>query len=93
MPQRGPQLAVANAVSRGFAPVLASLYSFAMAHTSPSLPPTAADHALLQALTIIVPTYNRPAALARLLAYWAPLPVQLIVVDGSDQPAALPCRT
>lgn len=40
----------------------------------------------LSDLTIVVPTYKRHASLAKLLAYYAPLPVQLIVVDGSAEP-------
>lgn len=47
----------------------------------------AADAALLSQLTIVVPSYQRPEALARLAAYYAPLPVQLVVVDGSAAPA------
>ncbi len=38
---------------------------------------------LLSDLTIVVPTRNRHASLAKLLEYYAPLPVKLIVVDGS----------
>lgn len=56
----------------------------------PSVPPLPADAQGLADLTIIVPTYQRPDALARLLAYCAPLPLQLIVVDGSPAPATLP---
>jgi glycosyltransferase domain-containing protein len=40
----------------------------------------------LSQLTIVVPTYQRHASLAKLLAYYAPLPVRLIVVDGSPEP-------
>ncbi len=47
------------------------------------------DPQLLASLTIVVPTYERPEALARMLAYYAALPVQLLVVDGSAQPANL----
>ena len=49
-----------------------------------------ADLQGLAELTIVVPTYQRPDALARLMAYCAPLPLQLVVVDGSAEPAALP---
>jgi glycosyltransferase domain-containing protein len=59
-------------------------------HTAPDALPTADDLAALAELSIVVPTYNRPDALARLLAYCAPLPLQLIVVDGSAEPAPLP---
>ncbi len=57
------------------------------------MPSGPADASLLADLTIVVPTYNRPDALARLLAYCAPLPVQLVVVDGSAEPAVLPSLT
>ncbi len=59
-------------------------------HPAITQPPGGDDLSALSDLTIVVPTYNRPAALARLLAYCAPLPLQLIVMDGSPEPATLP---
>lgn len=38
---------------------------------------------ILSDLTLVVPTRNRHASLAKLLEYYAPLPVKLVVVDGS----------
>ena len=38
---------------------------------------------VLSDLTLIVPTRNRHASLVKLLQYYAPLPIKLIVVDGS----------
>lgn len=38
---------------------------------------------VLSDLTLIVPTFNRHASLMKLLQYYAPLPVNLIIVDGS----------
>lgn len=37
-------------------------------------------------LTVVIPTYNRRRLLARALSYWAALPVQVIVMDGSPDP-------
>lgn len=36
------------------------------------------------ALTVIIPTYNRPDRLRRALRYWSQSPYQLLVADGSD---------
>lgn len=37
-------------------------------------------------ISIIIPTYERPAYLKRALEYWSIYPIDLIVVDGSSQP-------
>jgi glycosyltransferase domain-containing protein len=51
----------------------------------------AADRAMLEKLTVVVPCYGRQDFLLRQCAYWHGTGVRLIIVDGSEQ--ALPPST
>jgi len=41
---------------------------------------------LLSELTIIIPTYNRPLELERVIEYWRDTPVTVLILDGSPKP-------
>ena len=41
---------------------------------------------LLNELTIVIPTYNRPLELERAIEYWRDLPVTVHILDGSKSP-------
>jgi len=41
---------------------------------------------LLSELTIIIPTYNRPLELERVIEYWRDTPVTVHILDGSPKP-------
>ena len=41
---------------------------------------------LLNELTIIIPTYNRPLELERAIEYWRDTPVNVHILDGSERP-------
>ena len=41
---------------------------------------------LLSDLTIIIPTYNRPLELERVIEYWRDTPITVHVLDGSEKP-------
>ncbi len=41
---------------------------------------------LLSELTIIIPTYNRPLELERVIEYWRDIPVTVLILDGSPKP-------
>ena len=55
----------------------------------PSLVSLEADKERLSKLTVIVPTWNRPKDLSRILSYWGRWPVSIIVLDGSDTPRTI----
>ena len=41
---------------------------------------------LLSDLTIIIPTYNRPLELERVIEYWRDTPITVHILDGSEKP-------
>ena len=41
---------------------------------------------LLSKLTIIIPTYNRPLELERVIEYWRDTPIHVHILDGSEKP-------
>ncbi len=60
--------------------------------TGLNMTPQAGEHGvsfrpdLQDLLTIVIPTYNRHRLLNRALAYWAGVPVRVLVMDGGAQP-------
>lgn len=47
---------------------------------------TLRDIEILNDLTIVIPTYNRPLALERAIEYWRDTPVSVHILDGSEKP-------
>jgi len=44
----------------------------------------------LNRLTIVIPTNGRPHAIRRAVDYWHKTPVQLVILDGAEQPIKIP---
>ena len=47
---------------------------------------TSEESELLAHLTLVIPTYNRPLELERVIEYWRDTPVTVHILDGSDKP-------